>query len=88
MASYSLCFKPSVHKDLRPLPQPVVARVFEQISALQNDPFPRGTVKLAGTERLYRVRVGDYRIVYEVDDAEKQVTIHYIRHRSAVYREI
>jgi len=65
MDSYSVNFKPSVQKDLRPLPKALVARVMERIEGLKTDPFPRQAIKLSSTERLYRLRVGDYRIVYE-----------------------
>src|SRR5437870_8906715 len=44
--------------------------------------------KLSGAERLYKIRVGDYRIVYEVDTAALQVTIHYVRHRREAYRKL
>ena len=86
MASYNLTYKPSVRKDLRPLPRTLVARVLERIESLRLDPLPRQTIKLSGSERLYRIRVGDYRIVYEIDTPGKQVTIHYVRHRRDVYR--
>jgi len=85
MGSYNINFKPSVEKDLRPLPKALVARVMERIERLKTDPFPRQAIKLSGTERLYRIRVGDYRIVCEVDTRAKQITIHYVRHRREVY---
>ena len=88
MPSYNVSFKPSVEKDLRPLPKSVVARVIEQIEHLKTEPFPRQAIKLSGAERLYRLRVGDYRIVYEVDISAKQVMIHYVRHRREVYRSL
>jgi len=86
MAAYSIVFKPSVEKDLRSLPQSVIARVMKQIEALKEDPIPRQSVKLTGTEHLYRIRAGDYRVVYGVDTKDKQVIVHYIRHRREAYR--
>ncbi len=86
MASYSIILKPSVEKDLRPLPKSAVARVIDQIERLKNDPLPRQAIKLSGAERLYRIRVGDYRIIYEVDSKAKHVIVHYVRHRREVYR--
>ena len=88
MTSYNISFKPSVEKDLRPLPKSVVARVIEQIESLKTDPFPRQAIKLSGAERLYRIRVGNYRIVYEVDIRIKQVMIHYVRHRREAHRSL
>jgi mRNA interferase RelE/StbE len=86
MPSYNVSFKPSVVKDLRHLPKPVVARVIESIESLKTDPFPRQAIKLSGAERLYRIRMGEYRIVYEIDIRAKQLMVHYVRHRREVYR--
>jgi mRNA interferase RelE/StbE len=88
MASYKVIFKPSVEKDLRSLPQSVVTRIFRRIDALKDTPFPRQSVKLAGAEQLYRVRIGDYRVIYGVDKDNRQVIIHYVRHRRDVYRQL
>ena len=81
MPSYSIVYKPSVEKDLRSLPRSSVARVIKQIDTLRDNPISRNTVKLTGSKGLYRIRVGDYRVVYGVDQDAKQVTIHYVRHR-------
>jgi mRNA interferase RelE/StbE len=86
MASYSIVYKPSVGKDLRILPRSTVARVIKQIDTLRDNPISRYSVKLTGSKGLYRIRVGDYRVVYGVDQDAKQVTIHYVRHRRDVYR--
>jgi mRNA interferase RelE/StbE len=88
MASYNVIFKPSVEKDLRSLPRPMVARVFERIEALRDDPSPRRSLKLAGAEELYRIRVGDYRVIYAIDKDNQQVVIHYVRHRRDAYRQL
>ena len=69
------------------MPQSVVGRVFKKIEALQDEPFPRQSTKLAGAEHLYRIRVGDYRVIYGVDKDLKQVIVHYVRHRREVYRQ-
>ena len=87
MASYKVVFKPSVEKDLRALLQSVVRRVFKKIEVLQDEPFPRQSTKLAGAEHLYRIRVGDYRVIYGVDKDLNQVIVHYVRHRREVYRQ-
>ena len=59
-----------------------------QIERLGQDPFPRQTVKLEGAKDLFRIRVGDYRVVYEVDRQAKQVLIHHVRHRRDVYKKL
>ena len=86
MASYNVVLKPSVEKDLRSLPKSAAGRVWKRLEALADDPRPRQTVKLTGAERLYRIRVGDYRIVYSVDDESRLVIVHHVRHRGVVYR--
>jgi mRNA interferase RelE/StbE len=88
MASFSISFKPSVDKDLRRLPKSLIPRVMEKIEDLKSEPFPPQVVKIPVADRLYRLRVGDYRIVYEVEVKKKIITIHYVRHRSVVYRDL
>ena len=88
MASYSVVPKPSIEKDLRSLPKSTVARVLTQFEKLAEDPFPRQAVKLEAASDLFRVRVGDYRVIYEVDRDGKQVIIHHVRHRRDVYKKL
>lgn len=88
MASYNVHLKPSAEKDLRKLPKPMISRVIEEIEKLRSNPFPHQATKLEAVERLYRVRVGDYRIIYEVETEPKQITILYIRHRREAYRSL
>jgi mRNA interferase RelE/StbE len=76
MASYRVVLKPSVHKDLRSLPRSLVARVMGHIEGLTTEPIPRQPAKLSGAERMYRVRVGNYHIVYEIDIRLRQVVVH------------
>jgi mRNA interferase RelE/StbE len=88
MASYKIIFKPSVEKDMRCLPQSIVMRVFKHIEALKDNPLPPQSIKLAGTDQLYRVRISDYRIIYGVDKNNRQIIVHYVRHRRDVYRHL
>lgn len=85
---YRVKFKSSAEKDFSRLPKKVVTRVLSQIENLKTVPYPRQVVKLAGADELYRIRVGDYRIIYGVDTESKQIMIHYIRHRREVYRKL
>jgi mRNA interferase RelE/StbE len=88
MASYRILLKPSVEKDLRSLPKGTVNRLINRIEALAMDPLPRQSVKLTGAEHLYRIRAGDYRVIYAVDHQTRLVTVHYVRHRKEAYRGI
>ena len=60
----------------------------KRIEYLATNPFPPQSIKLSSAEKLYRIRVSDYRIVYEVDAKARQIIIHYVRHRSDVYRRM
>lgn len=67
------------------LPQPIHRRVSTKIIALQDDPRPFGIKKLEGIEG-YRLRVGDYRVIYTIDDKSKTVTVTLVAHRREAYR--
>jgi len=85
MASYRLVFKKSVSKDLRPVPNKDVARILQRMEALKENPRPVGSEKLSGQER-YRIRLGVYRIIYEVVDQFLVVTVVKVGHRKQVYK--
>jgi len=88
VASYNLSYRPSVEKDLQSIPRTFITRIIARIERLPSDPFPPQSIKLQGAERLYRLRVGDYRIVYEVDSAAMRIIVQYVRHRREVYRRL
>ena len=85
MESYKIGFRASAEKELRKLPTADLARLIERISALAGNPRPQGCQKLSAEEK-YRIRQGDYRIVFSVDDREKAVLIVKIGHRKDIYR--
>jgi mRNA interferase RelE/StbE len=84
---YELIIKPSAEKALDRLPRAVRRRLADAMEALRDDPRPAGAVKLAGEERLYRVRVGDYRIVYDIYDDRLVVWVVRVGHRKDIYRK-
>jgi len=84
--SYRVRLGNRARRDLRSLDKNVSARIKSQLAKLKSDPRPHGTKQLAqhmGAE--LRVRVGDWRILYTVDDQTKEVRIYRIRHRSKAY---
>ena len=87
MASFSIQWRTSTRKDLRKLPPRDVQRVLAEVESLTQDPFPHGSEKLAGTEHTHRIRVGDYRVIYEVFAASRIVEVQRVRHRKDVYRK-
>ena len=85
MASYSLEIKRSAAKELAQVPPKDRGRIVARIQALADDPRPVGAEKLSGQER-YRVRQGDYRILYEIEDQILRIMVVRIGHRRDVYR--
>ena len=86
MADYAVNFRRSAEKDLRRLDLTVRRRVMRAIDGLARDPRPAGCRKLVGSENAFRIRIGDYRVIYTVDDAVFIVAIERIRHRRDAYR--
>ncbi|MBU0494420.1 MAG: type II toxin-antitoxin system RelE/ParE family toxin [Chloroflexi bacterium] len=86
MPEYTITFARSARKELERLSSRVVRRVFPAIEALARDPRPLGCRKLQGVENLWRVRVGDYRVIYQVLDDELVVDIVAVRHRGQAYK--
>jgi mRNA interferase RelE/StbE len=83
---YAIVFVRSARKELQALDRAVSVRVLKRIEALAHDPRPAGCRKLEGTDNLWRIRVGDWRVVYAVNDSRSAVEISLIRHRREVYR--
>ena len=84
--AYRVTFKASAEKSLQKLHRSLQARIIAKAHALAHDPRPSGCVKLSGADSFWRVRVGDWRIVYLIDDPGQLVDIRIIAHRREVYR--
>lgn len=85
MANYRVAILPAVERQLRRIDSGARKRIDAAILALAGDPRPHGGRKLSGSEE-YRVRVGDYRILYEIEDAALRVLVVTVGHRRDVYR--
>lgn len=83
---HTLSIKRSAERDLRRLPNVVFRRVNGKILGLREDPYPAGARKLTGDLVGWRIRVGDYRILYQIDHSAQTVTIVRVKHRRDVYR--
>jgi mRNA interferase RelE/StbE len=86
VAEYGLQFVASAAKEFRSLPASIKGRVGRAVEALRKNPRPDGARKLIGHERFFRIRVGQYRIVYEIDDQAKLIRVTRVRHRREAYR--
>lgn len=88
MAFYKILWKRSAERDLRGIDRKQIPRIIKAVELLADDPFPPQHLKLRSTEQFYRIRVGDYGVVYQVDAETGTVIIFYIRHRRKAYREL
>ncbi|MGH9441439.1 MAG: type II toxin-antitoxin system RelE family toxin [Thermoanaerobaculia bacterium] len=85
MPDYQVVLARSAERDLRNLPSQIQDRVMAVIGRLANNPRPRGVKKLRGGHHLWRLRVGDYRVIYEIQDQRHVVDVSHVRHRREAY---
>jgi mRNA interferase RelE/StbE len=85
VAKYAVDTKPSSRRELEKLSNSLIARLVPKIEGLAADPRPTGCRKLRGYKDLWRIRVGNYRVVYIIDDDRKMVSVTRIAHRKDVY---
>jgi mRNA interferase RelE/StbE len=86
MAFYDLEWKSSAAKELRKLPKAALAKVLKAVEGLPSNPRPDGVRKLAETENTYRIRIGDYRVVYNIFDKRLVIEIIRVRDRKDAYK--
>jgi mRNA interferase RelE/StbE len=85
---YNVSVTPAFKRDLRKLERPLQKRIVDALSGLAENPRPRGVEKLKENPKYYRIAVGDYRIVYSVDDKSAIIVACLARHRKDAYRDI
>jgi len=88
VASCKVEVKKSALKDLEKLDKHYISKIFQKIESLSENPRPVQSLKLKGSRDSYRLRVGDFRIIYQIDDPTKTVTVFGIGHRKEVYRKV
>jgi mRNA interferase RelE/StbE len=86
--AYRIEFTPKAERDFKALDWQIQRRLARRIDSLAENPYPQGIKKLAGEEELYRLRVGHYRIIYQVQGKRLVVLVIGIGHRSDVYRQL
>lgn len=84
---YQVKLKSSAEKSLESLPAVVQHRIVLALRSLETNPRPHGSIKMAGSDNLWRIRVGDYRVVYEIQDDVLIVLVIRIGHRRDIYRK-
>ncbi len=85
MGSYHVALAASAARELQSLPANVVSRIVPRLEGLTANPRPPGCKKLHGGKREWRIRIGDYRVVYEIDDQARTVDVTRIAYRREVY---
>ena len=87
-AGYRVFVRRPAEETLARLPPKIRRQVAERLLELVSNPRPQGVKLLRGREKTFRVDSGEYRIVYEIDDAERRVTVRVVKHRKDVYRNL
>ena len=85
---YEVVIDPKAAREIRALPRQDQGRIVARAQSLANNPRPSGCVKLAGSSNLWRIRVGVYRIIYQVQDDRLLITVVRVGHRRDVYRNV
>jgi mRNA interferase RelE/StbE len=86
MVDYSITFARSARKELEIIDNKTIQKILSKIESLSNEPRPINCRKLHGEENLWRIRIGDYRVIYSIYDKKQIIDIIAIRHRSEAYR--
>lgn len=86
MDSYKIEWKRSASKELKQLPKEIIGRIMREVEQLASNPFPPGIRKLKGSKHTYRIRIGSYRVVYNVLAGRLVVEIIRVGHRKIVYK--
>lgn len=85
MAEYTIVFARSARHELEVLDPSIIRRILPKIESLAIDPRPHGARKLIGEKYLWRIRIGDYRVIYSIVDNERRIDMTAVRHRREAY---
>ncbi len=86
MSAYEIYIEQRAERDLKRLPPEEFERIIANIKTLSTTPRPAGCRKIVGSKRDWRIRVGEYRVIYEIDDEKRAIMIMRVRHRKEAYR--
>ena len=86
MGLFKIDWKSSSEHDLRRIDRQYISKILNAIESLADNPFPVQSKKLKYSESSYRLRIGDYRVIYQVDSQDKVIIIYHIRHRKDAYQ--
>jgi len=86
MESYKILLKNSVNKDIRKIDKTMIPKILSGIENLANNPFSNSVKKLIGSSNTYRLRVSEYRIIFILNEVDKEIVIQKVRHRKNAYK--
>jgi len=87
MASYKITWKKSAFQELKKIQNEYIPKIIDSVEKLSADPFPPGVKKLSGSDKTFRIRVGNYRIIYEIEKQILTIQIIRVRHRKDAYKK-
>ncbi len=87
MECYKIKWRPSTKKDLKRISKTEVHRIIDAVEGLCEEPRPSGVTKLSGSDLTYRIRVGNYRVIYEIHDETVLIEVVKVGHRKDVYKK-
>ena len=88
MDYYKIVWKSTAEKDIRRIDRQFIPIILKKIEELSEHPLPLNYRKLSGVSASYRIRIGDYRVIYQVDEIMKAIIVIYVRHRKDAYRKL
>jgi len=86
MEPFSIKWKSSAKKELKKIDRSEISKILSEIEKLSKEPYPANHKKLLGTEHIYRIRIGNYRVIYSIENDELIIEIIRVRHRKEVYK--
>ena len=86
MATYQIEWKKSAIRELKRLDRAIIPRIIAAVDNLSSQPLPQGVTKLQGSQRTYRIRIGNYRVIYELYESMLVIEVIRVRHRKDAYR--
>ena len=86
MESFSIKWKSSAKKELKKIDRTEISKILSEIEKLSQEPYPLNHKKILGTEHIYRIRVGNYRVIYSIVNDELIIEVVRVRHRKEVYK--
>jgi mRNA interferase RelE/StbE len=86
MDTYEIEWKRAAIKELQKLPRPIISKIVSAVGNLASNPYPHGVRKLVSTENSYRIRVGDYRVLYNIVETKLIIEVIRVGHRKDIYR--